>query len=512
MLNYILLNNIIFIYIVKVFWDFDRAFPLPLTESASHHNLFGMLPVQPSELRSLLHCSPDRFRLQCLGLLLGGLALLVFPFLLSLLPTHAVSVAENACQPFRQVNEDAFGLGGGEDGTFLNEEGFEVEVFQGQLYLGMEADNSLGVRLWRSRAGVYAPNSQADWEEVAADSQGYPFGNPNLEQDDHVDSLAEFDGFLYVSTANRGLTQWGSNLYRSPSGDPNSWQNVLEELGAGFGNAANVNFKDMIRFQGYLCGGTQNWMDGAQVWCSQDGLKWVQKNRSGFGEHHPNPSNSGIWSSMVFRNALYFGVRNNGLSFVDPSDDVGKLFRTLKLDGNPSWEEIFSSQAAPQNRVDLLGELDGYLYIATRSPQGVIVYRSPSGDSGSWQAVSLPGINGNPNNLQVHVDGAVVYDRRLYVAVSNMTSGLQLWRTQGALQQTQLVDWERIGGDGLGDADNVRAELAVFNYHLYAWVTNYHSGQKVLRSHCFACADGQNECDIWIPDLPFKDYFPLINR
>jgi len=100
------------------------------------------------------------------------------------------------------------GSGGGADGQFTSEEGFEAVVYNGQLYLGMEADNSLGARLWRSRLGIYAPNSQADWEEVAADQQGYPFGNQNLEQDDHIDSLAIFGGYLYVSTANRGLSQW----------------------------------------------------------------------------------------------------------------------------------------------------------------------------------------------------------------------------------------------------------------------------------------------------------------
>lgn len=428
------------------------------------------------------------------------------------LPTQSLAINQNFCQPFRQVNDNAFGLGGGADASFSNEEGFEVEVFNGQLYLGMEADNSFGARLWRSRLGVYAPNSQADWEEVAADRLGYPFGNTNREQDDHIDSLVVFRDDLYVSTANRGVSQWGVNLYRSLSGNPSSWENVLAAQGAGFGNPKNVNFKDMQIYQGYLCGGTQNWVDGAQVWCSQDGLHWEQKNVSGFGKREPNPANTGVWSGFVFQGALYFGVNNYGNSLNNLSDDIGKLYRGFRIADDFDWEEVFSGPPASENRVDLLGELDGYLYIATGSQQGILVYRSPSGDADSWKLVSQPGINGNPNNLRVPVDGAVVYDGMLYLAVSNLIEGVQLWRTRGDLQENSLVDWEQINENGLGDINNVHAELIVFNNNLYAWVTNYVDGQKVFRSHCLPCSNGQAECEIWIPELPYRMFFPLIHQ
>ncbi len=50
-------------------------------------------------------------------------------------------------------------------------------VYQDRLYLGMEADNSLGARLWRTKVGIAYPGDQADWEEVAADANGLPFGD-----------------------------------------------------------------------------------------------------------------------------------------------------------------------------------------------------------------------------------------------------------------------------------------------------------------------------------------------
>src|SRR3990172_9898607 len=80
------------------------------------------------------------------------------------------------CTDWTQVNEDAFGLGTGLDGDYTSEESFEAAVFQNQMYLGMEADNSLGARLWRTRKGISIPQSQADWEEVVVTEQGHLFG------------------------------------------------------------------------------------------------------------------------------------------------------------------------------------------------------------------------------------------------------------------------------------------------------------------------------------------------
>lgn len=191
----------------------------------------------------------------------------------------------------------------------------------------------------------------------------------------------------------------------------------------------------------------------------------------------------------------------------DLSDDLGKVFRTFCIADRPTWEEVFSSPESKENRVDLLGELDGYLYIAMGSPQGILIYRSSSGNNPSWQLVNQPGMNGNPKNFRVPVDGAVVYDGMLYLAVSNLDGGLQLWRTKGELQANSLVDWEQINRGGLGDVDNVHAELSIFNNHLYAWVTNYVTGQKVFRSHCLPCSNGQTECDVWLPDFSNKLFF-----
>jgi alkaline phosphatase len=411
----------------------------------------------------------------------------------------ASSQAPADCSTWTQVNDNAFGIPSNFDSSgnpifpapaqpYANEEGFETRVYKDQLYVGMEADNKFGARLWRTRSGITVPTSQADWEEVAADSQGCPFGdcqrqeNPPagsglyLLQNDHIDSLADYNGYLYASTANGGLTTQGTRLYRSITGDSGSWQPVIAP---GFGDANNTNFKDMQVFQGQLCGGTINAASGAEVWCTDDGTHWIQKNHGGFGQTEDITTTPEIWSGYVYENHLYFGAYSTG--------DVAKLYRTSQITPTlPAWNEVYSG-ITQSHRADILGDLGGYLYITTYSIQGILILRSPSGDPGTWTQVNQPGMNLNPQNYRTVVDGATFYNGALYVAVSNEHGGVEVWRTAGLLQNGgPLVDWVQVGTDGLGNPNNVHSELIPFNSHLYAWTSNYVSGQQVLLANCLS--------------------------
>ncbi len=202
--------------------------------------------------------------------------------MIALLPALAQAQSSDACRGWTQVNDGAFGLGdpSNQSPPYSAEEGFEVLVFKDELYVGMEGDNLLGSRLWRTKAGVVIPSGQSDWEEVAADDNGYPFGVSDTEQNDHIDSLAEFKGYLYASNANRSGSPKGTLVYRSATGASNSWTLVNT---AGFGDTKNENFKDMVVFTvastkastDWLCGGTGNLATGAEVWCTSGGTNLV---------------------------------------------------------------------------------------------------------------------------------------------------------------------------------------------------------------------------------------------
>jgi hypothetical protein len=369
---------------------------------------------------------------------------------------------------------------------YQSEEGFEVLAHDGRLYVGMEADNAFGARLWRTRSGVEIARGQEDWEEVAAVGDE-PFGNPNAQagilQNDHIDSLAAFEDVLYASTANGGWTEQGTLIYTSTTGASGTWNQAIT---AGFGYTTNTNFKDMQVFRGWLCGGTQNWKTGAQVWCTDDGQNWQQKNVGGFGRTEPDTRTVEVWSGYAYDGALYFGAQNAGAMLGTNDDDLGFLYRTRELAGTPTWTRVYTGPPGSY-RVDLLGGLNGYLYVATTSEEGVIILRSARGGAGTWQQVNTPGMDGDPNNAYVIVDGATPYNDALYVAVSNYETGVEVWRTTGALQEGGNVDWAQVGSGGLGDRDNVHAELIPFNGYLYAWVSNYVSGQRVLRTACPLC-------------------------
>lgn len=394
-----------------------------------------------------------------------------FIILLVLVASPVKSETPGKCSDWSPANEGAFGLGTGVDNNYDQEEGFELVVYQEQLYVGMEADNSLGARIWRTKAGITVPINQDDWEEVAADANSKPFGVDNVTQNDHIDSLVEFKGYIYASTANGGNSTFGTRIFRSSTGNPGSWEDAIVGLTPGFGDMNNTNFKDMIVFRSggndWLCGGTHNTSTGAQVWCTTDGTSWTKKNSDGFGD----PDNNLIASSGVFIDSLYLGIQNaNG----------GSVWRTTDLQ---NWEKVFQSSDRP--RIEVLDILNDRLYIAEGTQDGrltgeptIRIYSSTTGDLGSWTEVGSE-IGQDPYNARTVVDGATVHLGELYLAVMNSKTGVEIWRTDGN-EWTHVTD----GNEGLGDKRTFAAELISFNGHIYAWTSNYTTGQYVLRNNC----------------------------
>ncbi len=54
-------------------------------------------------------------------------------------------------------------------------------------------------------------------------------------------------------------------------------------------------------------------------------------------------------------------------------------------------------------------------------------------------------------------------------------------RTGHSIPNSTLLRWEQVGGGGLGDRNTMYAELIPFNGDLYAWTSNYITGQEVRR-------------------------------
>jgi hypothetical protein len=400
------------------------------------------------------------------------------PLLLSTIIFLPLLLATARPLAWTQVNAPGFGE---HAGPYTGQEAFDLTVFNGQLYLGMEGRTC--ARIWRSRAGITAPASQADWEQVV--NHGFDGTTdcaiaPPTTDNDHIDSLEPFKGWLYASTAMQTGEERGTQVWRSPTGDRRTWVRVNEP---GFGSSANQNFKDMIEYAGLLCGGTGNWGDdepregaadsGAQVWCT-DGvtpdperlglLLWTQRNVNGFGR----PENIKIWSSATHGGALYFGV--------EASNGNGSLWRTRNIDDPTAWEQVFSPADAgfAAQRVDALSSFGGKLFIGMEAAgTGAVIFSSETGDRGSWKAASPAGFG--PTTGRFISDASAVLGDTLYVATMDTTNGTGIWATRDG--QT----WMRAAPAGFGDSQTFAAELIGFNGRLYAWTSNYAVGQGVWR-------------------------------
>jgi hypothetical protein len=372
-----------------------------------------------------------------------------------------------------EVNTPGFGE---HAGPYIGQEAFDLTVFNGQLYLGMEGKTC--ARIWRSRAGITAPSRQSDWEQVVGN--GFDGTTdcavvPPTTDNDHIDSLEPFRGHLYASTAMQTNQKRGTQVWRSATGDAGSWMRVNEP---GFGLPSNENFKDMIEYSGLLCGGTGNpggrgGAPGAQVWCT-DGitpdaahpgrLLWTQRNVNGFGA----AENRKIWSSATHDGALYFGVEAAGQD--------GSLWRTRNIDDPQAWELVFSPRdvGLAARRVDALQAFGGQLFIGMEAPGvGAVIVSSASGDRYTWQTARPEGF-GKTSGRFIS-DASTTLDGALYVATLDEAVGAGIWMTRNGRT------WAEAAARGFGRPSLFAAQLAAFNGRLYAWTSDYTVGQGVWR-------------------------------
>lgn len=333
-------------------------------------------------------------------------------------------------------------------------------------------------RIWRSRAEVTAPASQSDWEQVV--SNGFDGTTdcavlPPTTDNDHIDSLEPFGGYLYASTAMQTNQKRGTQVWRSPTGDAGTWVRVNQP---GFGLPSNENFKDMIEYAGLLCGGTgtprgRDTGGGAQVWCS-DGvtsdpahpgqLLWTQRNVNGFGA----AENIKIWSSATHGGALYFGV--------EAADGEGSIWRTRNIDDPRAWELVFSplDVGLSARRVDALQTFEGRLFIGMEAAGvGAVIFSSADGNRNSWQASRPQGFG--PTTGRFISDASTILDAALYVAALDETLGVGIWVTRDG------DTWTLAAPRGFGRRSTFAAELIAFNDRLYAWTSDYSTGQGVWR-------------------------------
>jgi hypothetical protein len=277
-----------------------------------------------------------------------------------------------------------------------------------------------------------------------------------------IDALEVFRGQLYAEATNydEGATIWR----RDRRGN---WMPVTSP---GFDSAYgpnNVIVFDMLSFQGQLYAGTGNWEFnpfGGQIWRSPDGTNWSLSAADGLG----STSNLGFTTFTSFQGMIYAATLNR--------EQGAELWRSST--GDPgSWQQVSSEGFGGGPAYFIITSLTsfkGQLYASVEATAGTgaQVWRSANGTD--WTLVVESGF-GDANNYQT--GSSVVYRGQLYMTTRNDVTGAQLWRSRNG------VTWEQVVGNGFGDVNNIKIESVVqYGGMLYAATANLVTGIEVWRS------------------------------
>lgn len=250
----------------------------------------------------------------------------------------------------------------------------------------------------------------------------------------------------------------------------------------GFGNSNNVGVGRVFEAQGYLFVGTWNTVEGAILYRSRDGKHFERIGAPGF---NGNRRNFTIVGYAWFNGMLYIGNWNQvqgGSVFrgnADAEDPADIVWETITTDG----------MGNPRNRAfHGMSVFKDQLYAGTFNlTEGTEIWRTATGDPGSWAQVAPKGLGQPP----VNSDAALSHEHGgyLYFGIESAGAiirpplvGTQLWRTDGNLSPP-YDQWEQVNVDGFGNEFNHNIlGLASFKGHLYAGTWNFTQGLEVWRA------------------------------
>lgn len=173
---------------------------------------------------------------------------------------------------------------------------------------------------------------------------------------------------------------------------------------------------------------------------------WYQSNASGFGDR----ANMAVSSLDVFAGALYAGTWN---------DAGAQVWRTA---GDRQWAPVTPPWDAANSAVNDARLFAGHLYFGTGNEKGGEIWRT---DGAAWQQVAVAGL-GDAGNYAMNVFG--IFGGQLYVATSNLTTGIEIWRSSTG----DSGSWLQVNADGFGGGvTKEHVTLEVFGGHLYAGVS-----------------------------------------
>jgi hypothetical protein len=298
------------------------------------------------------------------------------------------------------------------------------------------------------------PSMTEGWTRVV--SRG--FTDPG---NSHVAFTAEFMGHLYASTMASqastlisGSKKLGSDIWRTADGV--TW----EQIGTpGLGDPTNIMF-DLVVYKGQLyalslCAGG----DGFEIWATPDGKKFAQLEEGGFGD----PKNTRA-VPMVIDGRLVLAVANSETGVQIWVTEDGRSFRQVPVEELNVPGNIGAIRSAhPEDPGPVL---QGKLYVGiTNATSGGEIWRTADGLE--WERVADNGL-GVAQRHSLHP--WLVYKDQLYVVGGylNYAAGFDLFRSSDGSKWEQVVE----NGFGAGEHRNRDADLVEFDGRLYLVTLN----------------------------------------
>jgi hypothetical protein len=275
----------------------------------------------------------------------------------------------------------------------------DMTVFNGQLYAstGWGADNTA--------ARIYRTSDGTTWNEVATAG----FGNiENL----CMDFLAVFQNKIYVTVCTSDSSPNGVSIWRSDSGDPDTWEAVVTD---GKGDTNNHQISAMVEYNGYLYAGVHNIVNGTRIWRTSDGNTWNQVNADGFGDAR----NIETITFAVFQGNLYAGVWTNQVS-------NGQIWRSSN---GTTWNSVITDGFGDPNKPDTLGlyVFENRLYATTNNNvTGTEVWATSDGDH--WSQVNIDGWGDSNNGFSLRGNAGANFKNNLFISVMNGANGGEVWQ------------------------------------------------------------------------------------
>lgn len=226
------------------------------------------------------------------------------------------------------------------------------------------------------------------------------FGNPDTH---YITALGDFQDRIYAGTAGKNVAPGPTQLWRR-DGRFGAWSEVRTD---GLGNPDNIGIDDLLEFNGKFYAGLWNDADGGEIRRSADGS---------------------AWEAVVTGGAVTGGV------------------------GNANNSEVAS-----------LAAFSGQLYAGTLNmTNGAEIWRSASGEGGTWSAV-VTGGNGDAANALI--TSFEVLNGKLYAGVFTYSGG-RVWRTKTGAGGAG--DWEDVTPAAGFGANHAVYALGVLGNYLYA--------------------------------------------